>query len=1099
MYKNYTHQWGVCHPHARKLLLMMKLTTFILLIGMLQISAATVAQKITLSENNASLAKVFKKISQQTGYGFMVEGSTLKTAKQVTINVKDAALENVLAEIFQGQPLQFVIKDQMVMVSKKEDLANNTFQNATPARKLPPPGRITGKIVDEKGQTLPGATVMITELNKTVISSVDGTYTIEAGPGSYTLEVKFIGYQPQRITEVAVIPGKATTLDIAMKVSATALSTVIVTSSFKKASVEGLYARQKNNAAVSDGITAEQISRTPDNNTAQVLKRISGLQVSDNKYVVIRGLSDRYNNVLLNGAQLPSSEPNRRNFAFDMVPSAILDRIVVNKTATPDLTGEFTGGLVQIETKDIPTENFVQLTLGSGFNTRSTGKEMLGLDRGKNAWIGFASDIHKKPGSMSFGAYSALEGKINNTTPATDPIRQQMHQFLKEIPDNWTLKKYTAMPTQNYQFQLGQVIPFKDENQLGVIAALTYRNEQDIEDRHLHNPTQFDYNGTANNYTTTLGGSLNLGYRFGKNKITLQNTYNRKFSDEMWKYTGIDEDNSNTRKDSYSDVTIISQLFQSQLDGEHTLSKAGIKVDWFASAGRMDRNQPYSRVMSRNNGRLGENPNFPPDYFSFDLADLQLKNGNLFYSELGEKIYNWAANVQVPFHLFNLGQTFKAGYQGKYRTADFGASLFRMYAFSDGSYPAGTPYEQVFTQENFGRDLYLHSVSGNAGKHGDDSADGYNGFQRLNAGYAMLDLKPLNKLRLIGGIRAERNDQNIYDDIWDEPTQTINRRLINNKQTDWLPSVNAIYSITSKLNFRAAWYKSVARPDFRELSSFAYWDYDLVGTVGGGPLQTTRISNADLRLEYYPAPGEVISVSGFYKKFSNPIEVLFTGKASYYYKNLESALDHGLEVDFRKSLNFVGSASPFWQNLYLSGNFTLLKASVSFYQSDAKDDAGNPVSPKRDRPLAGQSPYIINGGLLYAGKTFGLNLSYNRYGKRIVYASADRGQDEYEKPRDLVDLQASYKFLKEKRAEIKFNISDLLNQEEISYKNQFDKGNPFGFDPTNSSVERYPGSGEALQPKAKDPKGTTYNKDYDTVVRRYKFGSTYSINFIYRF
>ena len=353
---------------------------------------------------------------------------------------------------------------------------------------------------------------------------------------------------------------------------------MVVRSSAKKESVNALYARQKNNAAVSDGITAEQISRTPDNNAAQVLKRVSGLQVSDNKYVVIRGLSDRYNNVLLNGTTLPSSEPNKRNFAFDMVPGALLDRIIVNKTATPDLPGEFAGGLVQVETRDIPTENFLQLTAGLGFNTQSTGKDMIGLDRGKHAWAGFASDVHRKPAGMSFGEYSALEAAVSRNTPATDPARQKMHQFLSGIPDNWTLKKYTALPARNYQLQMGRVLPFRNESRLGLVAGLTYRNDQDVEKRSLYRIYGNDFEGANNHYTTTIGGMLNLGYQFGRHRFTLQNTYNRKFSDNMWKYTGVDGDNSDMRHDSYNDVTIISQLFQSQLGG--SMRWANMPLNW---------------------------------------------------------------------------------------------------------------------------------------------------------------------------------------------------------------------------------------------------------------------------------------------------------------------------------------------------------------------------------------------------------------------------------------------------------------------------------------------------------------------------------------
>ncbi|WP_188316016.1 TonB-dependent receptor [Chitinophaga agrisoli] len=1047
--------------------------------------------KIKINGNGHSVRDLLDDIERQSGFSFYF-AEEIGDIKHISLSTKTTSLYEVLEAIATDKRLRFKQSGWMIAVTKMPALP-----------KPPKPGKVYGKVLDEKGGTLPGANIKVIETGAGTQTGVDGNYTLVLAPGTYTLEISYVSYRTRRITSVVVAENGSTSLNISMKLSTNALSEVVVTSSYSKASVEGLYARQKNNAAVSDGITAEQISRTPDNNTAQVLKRVSGLQISDNKYVVVRGLSDRYNNVLLNGAQLPSSEPNRRNFAFDMIPSAILDRIVVNKTATPDLTGEFTGGLVQIETKDIPDSNFYQVTIGTGYNTQSTGKDMFGLDRGKNAWIGFGSEIHKKPAGMDFGEYNGLERSIDRTAPATDPTRQKMHQFLGSMPDNWLLKKYVAAPMQNYQLQLGRVIPFKNESRLGIIAALTYRNEQTIENRDMVSLPFFNYKGTANNYATTLGGSLNLGYRFGKNKITLQNTYNRKFSDVLWKYTGKNIDNADQRVDNYSNVTIINQLFQSQLGGEHVLSKNGIKADWFVSAGSVNRDQPYSRLVAR----VGGHPldNLPPDYQTIDLNDNQLRNGNLFYSELTERVYNWAANVRVPFHLLHLSQSLKAGYQGKYRTADFGADLYRMYSFSDAPDFNGLPYDQILNQQNFATYLYLHPLNaGGQNAATAQSAGGYNGAQHLNAFYTMLDLQLLKQLRLIGGMRAEHNDQQVDDGLVKGDDGTLAQKVTTVKQTDWLPSVNAIYALTDKMNVRAAWYKTVARPDFRELSSFAYWDYDLFSMVQGASLQTTNIENVDLRLEYYPSPGEVISLSGFYKNFHNPIEMLIIpssggGGTVYYYKNLESALDKGLEVDFRKSLNFIAPSSGFMSHIYLSGNFTWLDANVSFYPNDAVDENKKPIYPKRDRPLAGQSPYIVNGGLLYAGSSFNVNLSYNRYGKRIVFASPDRGEDEYENSRNLLDLQVSYKFLKNKRAELKLNITDLLNQEQIFYKNQFDEGNPLGFDLRLTSVERYPGEGDALLPGQKDPKGTSYNKDYDRVVRRYRFGTTYSMNFIYRF
>jgi len=546
----------------------------------------------------------------------------------------------------------------------------------------------------------------------------------------------------------------------------------------------------------------------------------------------------------------------------------------------------------------------------------------------------------------------------------------------------------------------------------------------------------------------------------------------------------------------YSNVVIINQLFQSVLSGEHSLGKRGIKFDWQASMADLKRDQPFTKIMDR---RQPANYTGPEGYYNPIFTDLQAALGSLYYSKLKEKLYTWAANFQVPFQFLNLNQSFKAGYQGKYRKADFGADIFRIRYLkqASGSFAdySGFAYYDIYNSANFANsELYLYPIGG-SGKDvsSEGSGQGYNGSQHLDAFYGMFDLKFLSKLRLIAGLRAEKNDQSVTNLV----ANTGKEELVSLKKTDWLPSANLIYSLNEKMNVRAAWYKTVARPDLRELSSFEYFDPVLMRSIYGSSLKSTTIENLDLRYEFYPSPGEVISISGFYKKFKNPIELQLvptSGAPSYKYTNLQSAKDLGLEIDFRKSLDFISPDAGLLKNIFMSGSLTLLDASVELEPS--KDLKGD--SYKRSRPLYGQSPYIINAGINYTGKQFGLNVLYNRYGKRIVFASAGISYDEYEKPRNLVDLQVNYKFLKQQRAELKFNISDLLNAETIIYRNQYPKGNP-RFKEGEPSVQDVPGASYQLAEGQADPKGTSYNPGYDLVAGRIRNGTTYSLSFSYRF
>jgi TonB-dependent receptor len=1047
---------------------------------------------VTLTLANPTLDQVLMKLSGQAGYRYVYDNSQAKTVKINSLNFNNIPLGKVLQKLQDEAALTYNMEGNSIMIRIEE------------RRKIKKvdPGKITGKVLDEKGETLPGANIKVIETGTGTQTSVDGSYSLSLLPGTYTLEISYISFQTQRITGVVVGAGKMTSLNIALKIATGTLNEVLVTSTYQRASVQGLYARQKNNAAMSDGITAEQISRTPDNNAAQVLRRVSGLQVSQNKYVVVRGLSDRYNNVLLNGNQLPSTEPNRRDFAFDLIPSALVDNIVVNKTATPDLPGEFTGGLVQVTTKDIPDEDFVTLSIGSGFNSQATGKDFIGGQRGSSNYFGFANDVQKKPTGMSFADYNVLAAKIDNSSASTEE-KQKASQFLGKFPDNWAMRRYTAQPIQSYSLAVGRSIPINN-SKLGVIAAFTYRNEQTADQDDQYLPTVLDYKGTDYVFTTLLGGSLNLGYSFGKNKFTLKNTYNRRFTDKLYQFRGTDLLSTGTLN-NYAAQTLINELFQSSFTGEHAFGKRGIKLDYSGAISTLERDQPNSRVVSM----LGDpvSSGSPDNYYHYNFNDFTASLGSVFYSHLSERRYAYQANVQFPFKLLGLDQSFKTGYQGSYRKANFGADSYRIRNFPGNvTNFSGYAYTDVYNNQNFiDQKLFFIPFIGGGEPASNGSATGYNGKQQLDAYYGMLDIKPVAKLRLIGGLRLEQNNQQVFTSTLgkaaDNQVRPFVDSLIAVKKTDWLPSVNAIYALTPKMNIRAAFYKTIARPDLRELSFFQYFDFDVFRTVSGSNLKPTQIKNYDLRYEFYPSPDEIISVSGFYKKFTNPIELTFentSGVPNLVYRNLASAKDVGFEVDFRKSLKLISPSSPFWKNLYVSGSFTLIDASVDLGARAGVDSTGKAIISKRDRPLYGQSPYIINGGINYTGTRFGLNVVYNRYGKRVVTSTANISTDEYENPRDLVDMQVSYKFLEKRQAELRFNISDLLNQNLITYRNQYGEGNPT-YPPYTPSVKPYPGDGSTFGPGQLDPKGTSYNAKYDAVTFRRKSGTNYTLNFIYRF
>lgn len=1053
-----------------QLMRVMKITFILITTVLLQVTAAAKAQ-VTLNEKNTPLKKVIKSLKRQSGYDFFYNDSDLRSAKPVTIRIKSVSLEDALAACFKGQDLTYTIEEKTVVIKEKEPPASSRSIPARSSRQQT--GRIGGKILDEKGETLPGAAIKIVENGKVVSTAVDGNYVMTTGAGTYTIEVSFVGYTTQRISGVTVREGQLTALDIALKPASARLNEVVITSTYSQASVEGLYARQKNNASMTNGITAEQISVTPDNNTAQVLKRVSGITVQNDKFVTIRGVSDRYNNVLINGASLPSTEPNRRNFSFDIVPSQLVDNIVVNKTASPDLPGEFTGGLVQVNTKDIPTQDFFSFTLGQGFNTASADKPFVSYKRDDKAWLGQV-DVNRKyfGDGRLFDPVQYNKDRIENNTAVIRSVGAQ-------IPNRWEFYNYAYQPQKNYQLTGGVNRQFQNKS-VGFVAALTYLNEQFTELGQAAVGNQYEFSSERFRYNTSIGGLFNAAFKTPNHRFAWKNLYNKRYSNQLDRRTG------NYTGQSYyarrtGEVTLDNRMIHTRLEGEHKITESGIKLDWGADYIQMKRDQPDTRfITAQDYGIPGEK------IYVYDFSDFLLIRGGLFNSLLIEKRKNAAANLSLPFKVLGESQLFKVGYSWSERKADFDAANLRILGDNETAYTENmgvVPYHEIVTQDAFAKG-YLSYVP--TSTRASSLGDKYTGTQTLKAAYAMLDIRPVKNLRITGGVRREENRMTLSTIFYDYATgnPSLSDSIYTDK--DWLPSVNLIYGITRKLNIRAAYSKTVARPDFVERSPYVYYDFtDQAEVFGQQNLQISRIKNYDLRLEYYPSGDEILSVSVFYKNFVNPVERFYNiGSTSntVEYRNLYGATAKGIEFDIRKSLGFIDRGSAWLKKLYVSGNYTYLRGGISYVATKVPGTARDTSYIAKDgRPIQGLSPFIVNWGINYQDKLWGFNVAFNRIGRRIVNGGTIAELIQWENPRSVLDLQLNLRLMKQK-LELKTNFGDILNQPFIIYSNT----------DISQGVNTSPGPNN-------DPKGTGFNEQLDLINYRTKRGSNISFSATYRF
>jgi len=904
-------------------------------------------------------------------------------------------------------------------------------------------GKISGKVSDKKtGETLIGVTVKIKNTTRGIATDVNGKYSLVGlANGKYTLVFQYVGYEGKEISDVEVTGGKNTIFDIVLdEAGGQKLNEVVIKGSFKKESVNALYAAQKNSAVISDGVSSETIKRSPDRNTSDVLKRVSGATVQDNKFVVIRGLSDRYNTALLDGAALPSTEPNRKAFSFDIVPSNLVDNLVISKTATPDLPGDFTGGAIQIVTKDIPDHNFISVGIGAGYNTASTFKDFKSGVR--NATDYFAFDNGEKGLPTNFPSRNRIIG--GTMTP------EQGISAMRKLSSDWKTYNNTALPTQNYQFTLGRVKDFKNNNKFGALFSLTYRNAQTIGSDVIRDYVNFDYHDDIYKFSTNLGALANFAYTYGKSKITFKNIYNRTYDDQYLTRNGFNSDRNRDIK-FYAFDLMQKALFKSTIEGTHALGEKNAKINWSLSYANILNDQPDQKKIGyqRDPSNMGTE-----NYLYVAQTDAVNKENSRLFSKLNEDNFSGGLNYTLPVKMFGQTSTFKTGLNSIYRKRSFDARFIGFQA--NNSAPDADQIKTRPLSTLYGRDAinsgayFLNDIT--------LDADSYEATALTNAGYLMLDNKLGEKSRLVWGVRVEQ-----FNVVLDAKVATP-QTSVDDNYVDVLPSVNYTYSLTPKINLRASYYRTLARPEFRELASASIYDYELLAFQQGNPeLKEAKIDNADIRFEFYPEAGQVISVSGFYKKFNNAIESFNNDGGStrtITYVNTDKVNVYGIELEFRKNLGFI-SQTDFLKKTTFYTNVSVIKSNV-----ETNNTGLNLLDTKR--PMVGQAPYIINAGLQHSflGDKLNFNALYNRIGRKLNVAGGVLFPAIWEAPRNVVDLQLALKVIKNK-GELKFNAGDILNNRITQY---YDRD-------LNKNYER----------------------SKDETISSYKPGGNYSLSFSYNF
>lgn len=879
--------------------------------------------------------------------------------------------------------------------------------------------QIKGVVIDQKSkETLIGAVVTVDGTNVKAITNIDGNFLIDGmkKDKTYTLYINYVGYKTQKIDGVQA---KDADQVIALQPDEQQLKEVTVTAVERRNTDAAMIQVAKNSPVIVSNVSAQEISRTQDTNAGEVIRRVPSVSLIDDKFVMVRGLSQRYNNVWVNGGAVPSSEADSRAFSFDIIPSSQIDNLTIVKSPTAEYPADYSGGFIIVNTKEIPAENSFNIAVGGNWNTSSAFQNFSYSKGSGTDFLGFDNGLR----SLNGGIHAALNPQLNaNGKPVGDYATSLLGNGLN---NDWLVKNRKPLGDLKLAASLNQRWMLGGRT-LGMLAALNYTNEyrtyENMENNlygiydaandkpnYLRHSVDDQYNNNVR-----LGAMLNFTFlsKDGNHKYQLKNIFNQLATSRYTWRDGVSAQSNLERSAEYYYRS--RTTYNGQLTGKHTFTSDAL--DWSIGYAYANRHLPDRRRYLIDD--------------ALESGVYALSTGNDIsreWTQLDEHILSLGVNDKHHFKFGNFEPNLQVGAYGEYRSREYQTRNFIYnWNVSDNNMPSDFRHSDIPTllssEANMGYDkLYLLEEK--------QMRNNYRGHNTLGAGYLALSL-PFGKLGIHAGVRFEHNDMELISNSRDYEKSESSRHY---KTDDVFPSLNTTYKINDQHQVRLSYGRSINRPEFREVSSSVYYDFDLASNVQGNTeLKNCYVDNLDLRYEWYPSRGELISLAVFYKHFDSPIEWTYTVAGGtdliYSYKNAKSANNYGVELDIRKNLGFIGLKDFSW-----SFNGALIKSKVQF-EKGAKEE---------DRPMQGQSPYLINTGIFYKNEPLKMDIAllYNRIGKRIIGVGRSEGSTgddsnsrvphSYEMPRNTIDFSLAKKF--GEHLELKLNVRDLL-AEKIYYK-----------------------------------------------------------------
>ncbi len=905
-------------------------------------------------------------------------------------------------------------------------------------------GTIRGTVYEEAtGDPVYGVTVLVQGTSNGTTTDFDGKFTLSLPEGEYSLRISYVSYTPVTIEEVDVESGEVTIIDnILLQKTVEEMEEVVVTAEMVNISEAAMITTKRKSANLLDGISAERFRTIGDSDAAQALKRVTGVSVEGGKYVYVRGLGDRYTKTMMNSVDIPSLDPNKNSLQIDIFPTNLIDNMIITKTAVAEMPADFTGGIVNIETKDFPEEPILDVSVSTSYNpSMHFNSDFLGYDGSNTDFLGFDNGTRELPSGADVE---------NIPTPISGAPSEEVNRFVNSFSSTLGPKELTNPMDVSAGVSLGNQFDLGGDNTFGYILSGTYKRSTSHYDDYRYGefqnqaqPSAYDLiyatkqNGIVSESNVLLGGMAGIAFKTPNSKYKLTGMHLQNGEDRATSFfinNSVDAPGqSGYTADSYNIEYSERSVTNFLLNGVHYFNNAKWEVNWRLSPTFSTMNDPDVRR----------------------IAYTKAPNGLRFNAGAGgfpSRIWRYMDEINAvgrlditrDYQLFGAGAKFKVGGSHVYKERDYEILAFDMQFF--GSIPdlTGDPAE-VLKPENIFPNGSIYYQSANP----DPNPNSYNSSIQNTSLYVSNEFNLFPSLRTSLGLRVENYVQRHTgrDALY---AQGGNGNNLDDEKVldalDFFPSANLTYFLTENQNLRFSYSRTIARPSFKELSFAQILDpiSDRIFNGGlfaigewDGNLTETRIHNFDTRWEMFFNRGQLLSFSLFYKSFDAPIELVRVQaqqtSSEFQPRNVGDGQVFGVEFEFRKNLGFI--AGPL-QNISLSSNVTVTESMIDMTQQEfqaRKNYEKEGQSIDDTRQMAGQAPYIINAGLSYDNAAIGLDggLFYNVQGETLTVVGGGLFPDVYSEPFHNLRLNLNKSF--GPNASVNMSVSNILNDSQGEY------------------------------------------------------------------